>query len=601
LSTIQQLVDNLGSGWKIVGSGNPVEETVVAQVPSTQVPGEMETVNRGTGNYYVTVQDPDGHQRALFMKAQPIRGGLNVRQSGINDQGDNAKDIFTGDLKNLQWDQSKPVGDVPQEPKTPSNAQDLQKIGSNGQVIAAGDTTTKPVKLYDPKTGQSYDIPAGTQPVLHELGNDLLLVQPDGTFSVVTSKPDKPTTTTVAGIGVVTIDPSKPAGQRVTVDLPEDKSAKASQYQPREINGTMYVAADKPGGGGIVWQEAKDENGDPLPSNVTWTAVSNDARSSQIQLIGSNGETKTIPKADFHAPPSPAAGQALTPDTTAPYVVTIGDNGLPVFTDNTNRISITDATRQFIDSLGTHVAAGSMSEAQAQDLIKNITAGMTARATAQNAQANALQGMAQATTGQLNAISQGAQTGAGILQNRVTAATGALQNLVGQAAGAKNLMSVPAGLGEQLVGGLQGWATQLGGGQDVYDSAANLVKRADPGNALGGDAATAYSALGQMLQKYRDLTGQPHPAEAIANQPQGDTGFTAPIQSNPMPNTSGPVQPIQSTPMPFGAIGNNPMLNAQQMYNRYQAGQQLQAATAQAGLPFTSPMTIAPPAATVTV
>jgi len=533
MSSIQQLVDQLNAqdpthAWKLLDpKAKPFEQTTVKTEPSATpgLPGA--TTNVGTGNYLVIVQDNEGHTRALPIKADPIKGGLVLRQSGVNDQGDDAKNIYDGDLNSLSWHAAGALTDVPAGQRQPSKAEDLQKIGPDGQVIPAGNTTTKPVDLYDPKTGNHFAIPQGTQPALHEFGNDLLLVQPDGTFSVITTKEDKPTTTNVPGIGVVTVDPSKPIGSRVTVELPEDKNAKASQFQPREINGQMWIAVDQPGGG-VTWQVAKDSDGNPLPTNVTWSAVANDPRSPTIQLIGSNGETKFVSKGpDWKPPPSANAGQAVTPDTVAPYVVTIGDNGQPVFTPNQNQVTMTEATRQFIDSMGIHLAQGSMSESQAQDLIKNVTAQMAARAQQLNAQANVLSGATTAAGDILTGVHAGAQTGAGLLTNRVSNAMGMVQNLTGLAAGAKNLMSVPAELGENLVQGAAGWATELGGGQGVYDAAANMVKAADPTNS-SGLASQGYAALQQMLKQYQDLTGQMHPAAAAAQGNLGATGFTSP-------------------------------------------------------------------------
>ena len=557
---------------------------------------------------------PTGQVQNIDLKTdKTVAGYTDITQVRNADQTISyyGRDPADGQMKKVP---GLPDSAAPESTKTtPTATAQLDRIDKNGN--DATQSGLPPVSLRDPKTGTVIDVPKDPSGSVTAVGDTMYVIKPDGSSTPVLgpdgkplTKPKDPSQFNVPGVGLVNYDPST---QKASVLIPTPKGVQAGQLKPEVRNGVTYMPVDD-GNGGVVWTEAKQQDGSPLPTDVIYTMASNDPRSPTITLVDNQGNSKQVSKGpDWKPPPSPAAGQALTPDTTAPYVVTIGDNGLPVFTDNTNRISITDATRQFIDSLGTHVAAGSMSEAQAQDLIKNITAGMTARATAQNAQANALQGMAQATTGQLNAISQGAQTGAGILQNRVTAATGALQNLVGQAAGAKNLMNVPAGLGDQLVGGLQGWATQLGGGQDVYDSAANLVKRADPGNALGGDAATAYGALGQMLQKYRDLTGQPHPAEVVAAQQQPNTGFTAPAAAAPatpaMPNIGGPY----TGGLP--AIGNNPMLAAQQMYNRNQAAQQLAQATAQANMPFgaiganpmgsafTSPMTIAPPAQTVTM
>ncbi|HYW86346.1 MAG TPA: hypothetical protein VFB50_01140, partial [Chloroflexota bacterium] len=539
--------------------------------------------------WQVMLQTPQGVNRVVYLTpaGTPPAAGADATSSDYN------------------WNIVSAPADIPaaDQKGPPSDAKDLQRIGPNGQVIAADDTKTKPIKLYDPKTGQSYDVPAGTQPALHELGNDLLLVQPDGTFSVVTSKKDQPTTTNVSGVGVVTIDPSKPAGQKVTVELPEDKSLKASQVQPKEINGQVWIAVDNPDGKGIHFQPATDSSGDPLPANVTWTAVNNDPRSSQIQLIGSNGESKTIPKADYHPPPVAGAGQAITPDTTAPYSVTVGQDGNPVYTPNQNYQSITDATRQFIDSLGIHLASGAMSEAQAQDLIKNVTSQMTAHAAQQNAQANTINAQANVAQNAIQGVNQAAQIGQGLLQNRVTAATGALNNAIG-AIGSSKITSAPAGMGANLVNGLSEWVTQLGGGQPVYDAAAAMVNQANPTISQNPTVAQqAYSTLRGMMDLYKQQTGQDYQPPAVRQQQQQQPSFTSPTtladgtpQSSVTPsapqlaNQNAAAQQLQqaSAPQnaPFGAIGANPMLAAQQMANRNLASQQTAAATAQAGLPF---------------
>jgi hypothetical protein len=620
MSTITELVNGLGTGWKVSGTGNPVEETapVVVRDPTGVDPDK--TVNRGTGRYYVVVQDPEGHQRALFLKAQPVTTGvggqpspIQVKQSGVNDTDPSQVISDPEKLKTLAWDQAGPVADVPKDTtKDVSKLEDLRKIDADGN--DASKSGKPAAKLYDDKTGQSYPIDRD-KPSYTSFGDDLVQINPDGSTKTLLSKPDKPSTVTVPGVGLVEYDPTTHTAKTIAAT---PKGLQANQLQPRESNGKTYIPYDTDEG--VAWKEAEG-----LPANVTWTSATNDPRSQYIQLIGSNGETKNIPKPpDWKPPPSPQAGQALSPDTTSPFVVTIGDNGQPVFTENKNRASISEAQKDLIQQLGGKVADGSMTEQQAKDLIASTTQAMTAQAAKQNAQANMLQAQTQqqnlgvqAGSDILSNIQNAAQTGAGVLQNRVTNATGALQNLVGQAAGAKNLMSVPSGLGQQLVGGIQSWATELGGGQDVYDSAANLVKRADPNNGLGGDAANAYSALGQMLQKYRDLTGQPHPAEAIANQPQQNAPFPAPTTTpQQVLNQQAAGQQLAAATAnpanaPFGAIGNNPMLAAQQAYNRAQASRQTAAATQQFGggpfgaigaSPFLAPVTVvAPPPQTVTV
>jgi hypothetical protein len=238
-----------------------------------------------------------------------------------------------------------------------------------------------------------------------------------------------------------------------------------------------------------------------------------------------------------------------------------------------------------------------------------------------------------------------------MLQNRVTAGTNMLNSVLGLATGGGGhygnlsgglLSPLPADFGQNLVQGITGWATELGGGPDVYTSAANLVKAADPTNQ-SGLAAQGYAFLTQALQKYRDLTGQPHPAEALVNQPRGDTGFTSPL-TNTTPNAAATAanqinqfgfNPQASTAAlnaagyqdtPAGraaavAAGQGNLLNAPQVVRptlpagpgaavplvntspylsspNQVPGQNYGAATA---YPFVAPMTIIPTAPTVTV
>jgi len=617
MATIKQLVDNLGPGWSIVGEGNPVEETVVAQVPSSKpnaLPNETETVNRGTGEYYVIVKAPDGQQRAMFLKPQPIvrdpstgqQSPIQVKQSGVNDSDPEKVISDPAKLKTLAWDPGKPVGDIPKD-----STKDVSKLEDLRKVDAQGNDATKSgqpaVKLYDDKTGQSYPIDKD-KPSFTSFGDDLVQINPDGSTKTLLSKPDKPTTTTVAGVGLVEYDPATHTAKTL-VSTP--KGLQANQVQPQTSNGKTYVPYDTDEG--VKFKEAEG-----LPANVTWTSATNDPRSKYIQLIGSNGETKNIEKPpDWKPPPSPQAGQALTPDTTSPFVVTIGDNGQPVFTENKNQVSISEAQKDLISQLGGKVADGSMTEAAAKDLIASLTSSMTAQASKQNAQANMLQAQTQqqqlgvtAASNALTAVQNAAQTGAGLLQNRVTAGTGALNNAISAIAGSK-MTSAPAGMGANLTGGLQEWVTQLGGGQPVYDSAAAMVNQANP--AVKGDptvAQQAYTALRGAMDLYKQQTGQdwqpkfnaptttgtdqssPGAAAAtaalqasapntqqVANQAlasQQTAAATTPssapfgaVGSNPMlaaqQRVAAPV-PAQAPAMPFGAISANPMLAAQQQY-----------------------------------
>jgi len=625
-----QVVQGVGDAHK--GQlGTPVTITLTDAKgdPLKDDQGKPRTAQQYTFNDGSTLEvTPDGQITDYKPKAGTAgTGWTDITQVRNKDQSISfyGKDPADGTIKKVP---GLPDSAAPESVKTtPSATADLDKLDSKGNVIAPDDTTTKPVSLRDPKTGQVIDIPKDPSGSLTTINKTPYLVKPDGTATVVTGPDGKPisvndkSTVNVPGKGLVEYDPSKSGDDAYHVVPGTEPSTNrlAKDLQPVVRNGKTYIAVDS--AGGIVWQEAKDDQGNALPTETTYTVAQNDARSPNVLLIDSQGNSKLVSKGpDWKPPPLPAAGQALTPDTTSPFVVTIGDNGQPVFTHNQNQLSISDAQKQLIQQLGIKVADGSMSEDAAQKLITSATQSMTAQAAMLNAQANQQQQVAQTGGAVLQGIQQGAQTGAGILQNRVSNAQqmlGSVLGLAGQRSPSGNLgggmLSAPAGLGEALVGGIQGWATELGGGPDVYQSAANLVQRADPGSRLGGDAANAYGVLGQMLQKYRDMTGQPHPAETIAAQQQ--TGFNSP-NTMPLPNTAAPAipQPMPNTAGAPGPISANPMLAAQQMYNRQQAAQQLQAATAQASTPFgaiapnpwanaamfVAPTTVAPPTATVT-
>jgi len=452
-----------------------------------------------------------------------------------------------------------PVSAAPTSAKQPSPSNQLDKIDAQGNVIQPGDTTTRPVSLRDPATGSVIDIPKDPAGSITAIGDTVYVVKPDGSATpargpdgqIISSEKDSQFN--VPGIGFVNYDPK---AKKAAVILAAPTGLKANQLTPQVRNGKTYMPVDD-GQGGVVWQEAKDQAGNALPTDVTWTMASNDPRSSVIQLIGSNGETKTIPKADYHPPPSPQAGQAITPDTTAPYVVTIGDNGQPVFTQNQNRQSISDAQKALIQQLGGKVADGSMSEDQAKNLIQELTQAMTAQAAQQNAETQRQQLGVTAATQALQGVQQGAQTGAGLLQNRVTAATGGLNNAINAIAGSK-MTSAPSGMGANLVGGLQEWVTQLGGGQPVYDSAAAMVNQANP--AVKGDPNTAqqaYAALRGAMDLYKQQTGQDY-------VPQAQRQFTSPTTSTPEQATASlqasapPVTTPTPAPPPIvssGAVG----------------------------------------------
>jgi hypothetical protein len=545
--SIQQVVSSLGPGWTLKDpTGQPIEETVVASLPNPTPGLPASTVNRGTGNYYVVVKDPQGVERALFLKADASKDGKVARQTGINDQGDDAKNIYTGDLRDLSWTQSKPVADVPQQPKTPTATAKLDRLDSQGHVIAPDDTTTKAVQLRDPATGTTIEIPKDPNGTLTTINNQPMIVKPDGTATAVTGPDGKPITLTkdhtqinVPGVGVFDYDPSK-TGPDAYTRIPG--TAAPQTTAPSDVIWTDIPGTDQQQGSRIVDGKKQDIEGLTRKASEGHATKVYDDPNSPI-LVWYDDQGKEIARADkpgWTAPKNANAGTAVTPSTEAPFVVTIGNDGKPVFTPNENKLSISEAQKQLIQQLGGKVADGTMSEKAAQDLITDLTNSMTARAQMLTAQTNQQKLGADAASTSLNALQQGAQTGAGLLQNRVTAAMGGLNNIISAAANSK-MTSVPAGMAQDLVGGLQEWVTGLGGGQPVYDSAAAMINQAAPGT-FGGNptlAQQAYAALRGYMDLYKARTGDDwQPDNKAFTAPTTAGGGTQPQDGQPMTNVT---------------------------------------------------------------
>jgi hypothetical protein len=181
----------------------------------------------------------------------------------------------------------------------------------------------------------------------------------------------------------------------------------------------------------------------------------------------------------------------------------------------------------------------------------------------------------------LTATQTAAQTGAGLLQNRVTQATGALNNAISSIAGAK-MTSAPAGMGANLVGGLNEWVTQLGGGQPVYDSAAAMVNQANP--AVKGDptmAQQAYTALRGAMDLYKAQTGTEY-------VPAAQRQFTAPTTLQPPAGGY-----AQNQPGTYGVFsGQMPAFSAPA--GPATAPPPVAPAPVARGVPVTAPITYAP-------
>ena len=452
-----------------------------------------------------------------------------------------------------------------ERPPTPSGQ--LDKLDSRGNVIPPTDTTTVVAKLRDPSTGTVTDLPdPKTQPEgkIQEFGNNLLRIMPDGSTTVIATKDpaDKQQAKSVIDgpDGKYEYDPNKPEGQRTTLILKKPPDQTKPQTEVR--NGVTYQWDPD----AKTWTEAAGLPTERKPA----TASVNTAAKYIVYYDDQGNEISRNPNPNYQ-PPTPTQ---LTPDTVSPNIPLLKADGTVQWVPNQNRVPASQAMQDLLAQVGVKVNSGDMAMGDAKEMLTGAVNVMNAQTAQVNAQTQQLQAQTaqqqagtQAATGALTALGQGAQTGAGMLQNRVTAATGLLNNILGLAGQGQRsgnmgggLMAAPAGLGEQLVGGIQGWTTELGGGQGIYDTAARMVQQADP--TASPMAQTAYGVLGQMLEKYKQVTGEDHPAVAAtqaAQQSQQAGGMVAPV-------TTG--------------------LTPQQLANRAAAGRQLQAATAQFGAPF---------------
>jgi len=413
--------------------------------------------------------------------------------------------------------------------RPPSAATDLVKIDADGNVIPPGDTTKKAAKLRDPSTGAVTDLPdpkTQAEGKTQEFGDNLLLIKPDGSYTIIASKDPKATQQNKQIIdgpdGKYEYDPNKPEGQRTTLVLkkPADQTKPTTEVR----NGKTFQWDPE----GKTWSEAAG-----LPTERKPATASVNTTAKYIVYYDDQGNEVARNDNPSYQKPTPTQ---LTADAVSPNIPLLQPDGTVQWVKNENRVPASQAMQDLLGQVGVKVNNGDLSMADAREMLTgtvNVMNAQTAQANAQTAQAQA---GTQAATGALSALGQGATTGAGILQNRVSNAQQMLQGILGVAGQGQRsgnmgggLMSAPAGLGEALVGGIQGWTTELGGGQGVYDTAARLVQQADPTNSP--QAQAAYGVLTQMLEKYKQTTGQDHPAVAATNALNSSTaanGLTAP-------------------------------------------------------------------------
>jgi hypothetical protein len=504
---LNQLVSGLGEGWTLVGTGVPIEEIQTIPNPMASNPiapdGTPPTVTTGTGRYYVVVQDADGHQRTMYLKASPLKGGLDVPQTGVT----KPENEYRGDLRSLDWTEAGSLQDVPKS--TPQASQALIDDASRAnaeQSRASADYATAQADAVRAKQA---------------LDND----------------------------------PQNRALQDASAQATQALNAAQARAQDANAAATAADTALKQQAapGQIALTDAQRQ---VQEANAAKTAATTPSE------IGLN-QAQTA--AQLATAAKAAEPTVLTADTVSPLIMTMNPaTGKIESQPNGNRITASEATSQLAQQLGLKVAQGSMSEKDAQDLITGAINTMNAQTAQTNAQTQQQQNQVTAAGDILSNVRGNAQTGAGMLQQRAQTAQGMLGQILGIAGQGQRsgnfgggLMSAPAGLGAGIVNGISGWTSQLMGGQDTLDSAARLVQMADPKSSMADPAMqTAVGALTLMLDKYHQVTGAPHPAVAATQ----NGGVAAPQTAAPNPAyaSSG----AGAVTAGYGASGGNPWGNA---------------------------------------
>jgi len=578
----QEAVTALRPGWVITG-----EQPNMVKIPNPKagLAGQPPEITEQQGSI-LTIYDPKDPQATpdtIIIKEvgnAPWKGGVGY-------------DVVQG-----------PQKAVPTPPKTPSASANLDKLDDNGDPLPAG-STAKPAFVRDPATGtvfQTKDDAVSDPSTWVPFKNPNDTTQVLGYYDpkaqkIVASVPQAAAGTRRTGTYTDLIDPNDPNGKRVIGKIDEgSKEIFAVSRDPttqKQIVSTpekIFVFDDQ---GKVVNTVNVDKNSPLQAVVIDGTRYTFDPNAKDpakaFTKVGDEGLPKTIKQGDdtlvlvdnpdgtqsYHYPPGATPRPTLNTNTTAKFLVyTDPVTGKEVArTDNPNyqapqvtppttnatskmipapdpssptgwkwvkneaRVTASQALQDLASQLSGRVVDQDISVEEAQAIIKSANDAM---ATASSAAATTV-----------SAINQGATAGANILNQRVQAA----QNFVNQGLGLLGqtkhglLVAPPSDFAANLVSGAAGFATELGGGPEVFQAAANLVRRADPTGAQGQDAAAAYATLTQMFQKYRQThNGQPSPQEVDALKGGNGMG-TGGQQTVP-----GPVQ-TQAVPNPFAQSG----------------------------------------------
>jgi hypothetical protein len=528
----QDAVDALRPGYKVVGEAPYV---VKVANPKAGLAGEPAQIDQQAG-IILSIQGAGGEPDTMVVKEV----GNNP-----NTKGGVGFDVITGP-------QSKPM-------PTSTPASGLERLDKDLNPIPAG-SDEPTVYVRDPKAAPGtppFKVdptiktdPSTWTPIKDPNNPDQVIGLWDPANNKIGATISSSSTKKPSGQFTNVIDPNDPAGKRVIglVDT-GDQSLHAVSQAP---DGTQIVqtptgiySIDKDKGtssliqkldpadpnkqavtvGGKVYSFDPKDGSFTLPTNVQSAAtVGNSTTLKELVWYDDQGnEVARRPNPNYQPP----AAQVPTVNQNS-RLIPIADPDHPgelKWVANEGRIVASDALKQLATNLTGQVVSGDMSQDEAIALINAANSRMTN-------DINAQQGVTTAA-GDILANARGnATTGAGLLQQRVQAATGTLQSILGNALSNKNITSVPGDVGANLVQGLQGWTADLMGGQQTLDSAARMVQMADPKSDLADPTTqAAVGTLKQMLDQYHAMTGAPHPIvqatqAAQASQQQG--GVVAP-------------------------------------------------------------------------
>src|SRR5499426_2144458 len=376
--------------------------------------------------------------------------------------------------------------------RRPTPSGQLDRLDAQGRLIPTDDTTTPAAKVRDPATGTVTDLPdPKTSPngELKEFGDRLLRVMPDGTTTTIATKTaaaQAPTVHTAPDKSLIEYDPSKPAGQRVTTlaQAPREvraapttvtRNGKAYEWDPSlnngqgdwrpsnlpaeipkpevtapsEIHWTDIEGTERQQGNRIVNGQLTPIEGLTRPKDEASTLIGN-ADSEYWTFLDKRGNIIRTERNPGYKPEPPTQ---LTADTISPNIPLLNADGTVTFVPNQNRVTNGQAMTDLLASAGVRVNNGELSMADAKDMLTGAVNAMNAQTSRQQAETAQGQLVRGAAGDILQATTQGAQTGAGMLNQRVSSAQGMLGSILGLAGQGQRsgnmgggLMSVPAGL-----------------------------------------------------------------------------------------------------------------------------------------------------------